>query len=246
MVLNSDEIFDFVCGLMLPISFLINKTLYTKVKNEEHREKGKVIQEIIKTYSLVQCILLPCIAIFQTLLHISIVTLEFIEITTARYLIAALKCVGSYYVEFVSLHSLIIAISRYAFLVFDSKAERFGVKNLRKVLLLSSICVPVLTTILYDATFSINTLSYFCRYLNGCRSSQIPNVNGSVNVNDDHDSSEYDSPLYLIVKENFPKQFIYGIKLFLWVLWFLFYSNIMEGFIYLHTFIAMKRYYNKG
>ena len=245
MVLNSDDIFDFVCGLLLPISFLINKTLYTKVKNEEHLEKGKIIQQIIKTFALVQCVLLPCISIFEAFIHISTVTLEIIEITTTRYLIAALRCGTSYYVDFVGLHSLIIAIARYAFLVFDSQTERFGVQRLRNILIRSSVCVPLLSTILYDATYSIKSLSYMCRYLNDCRSSQIPNVNGSVNVNDDHESNEYESPLYLIVNESFPKQFSYAIKIFLWVLWFPICSNIFEGFIYLHTFIAMKRYYIK-
>jgi len=241
MVINTYSIFDFIVALMVPISFLVNKTLYTKVKNEEHREKGKIVQQIIKTYALVQCVSSPCISIFNAILHLSIVTLESIEITTARYLIAAFRFGISFYISFVSLHSLIIAICRYAFLVFDSHTERFGVQRLRKVLILSCICVPLLTTILYEATYS-NEKVFLFRYLHDCESSQIPSVNGSVKVNENYVSNEYESPIYLMVNENFPKPLIYGINILFWVLSFTIYSNVFEGFIYIHTFIAMKRY----
>jgi len=245
MVLSSDIVFDLVTGLMVPISFIINKTLYTNVKNEKHLEKGKIVQQIIKTFALVQCVSIPCIAIFHALIYVCIVTLECIEITTARYLISAFKCAFVYYIDFVGLHSLIIAISRYAFLVFDSQTERFGVQRLRKVLILSSLCVPLITTFLYDATYSNKNFPYLCRYLNGCQSSHIRTVNGSVNVNEDHGSNEYDSPLYIIVNESFPNQFKYGLEIFMWVLLFPIYSNVFEGFIYIHTWIVMKRYYIK-
>ena len=42
---------------LMPIAIFLNKKLYHNLKNEKRRENGKVIQRILKTYSIVQCTL---------------------------------------------------------------------------------------------------------------------------------------------------------------------------------------------
>ena len=43
--------------IIMPIGIYINRKLYINIKNEKRRENGKVIQQIIKTYSIAQPIL---------------------------------------------------------------------------------------------------------------------------------------------------------------------------------------------
>ena len=47
------------CFSVVTFGIVVNKKLYQNVRNEEHLEKGKIIQRIMKTHSLVQCITWP-------------------------------------------------------------------------------------------------------------------------------------------------------------------------------------------
>ena len=63
---------------IMPIGIIVNRKLYHNIKNEVHRENGKVIQRILKTYSLVQCTL-PVLCHFLIIPHL---TDEIIENTS--------------------------------------------------------------------------------------------------------------------------------------------------------------------
>ena len=46
---------------VMPLGIFIHRKLYNNINNEKHRESGKVIQRILKTYSIIQCTLAPLI-----------------------------------------------------------------------------------------------------------------------------------------------------------------------------------------
>ena len=89
-ILQLSEILLFICGglIVIPLIILVNKRLYTNIKNEERQEKGKVIQFIIKTYALVQCIGWPCLFIAYGLIKL-------IQLFSIDYL--SIKSFGSIY-----------------------------------------------------------------------------------------------------------------------------------------------------
>ena len=60
-----------ICLVVIPLGIGIGIKLYNKVKDEEHNEKGKVIQKIIKTYSIVQCVAWPLILLICVLIMIA-------------------------------------------------------------------------------------------------------------------------------------------------------------------------------
>ena len=76
------------------LGVIVGIRLYNNLNNEKHREQGKVIQRIMKTYAIMQCIAWPCIMIFLGLLlidkfvtHICPLSLQRNAIIAWRYFI---------------------------------------------------------------------------------------------------------------------------------------------------------------
>ena len=94
--------------IVMPLGVAVCKRLYEKIKSEEHKEKGKVVQTLIKNYCL--------------LYH--------------------------FYRVYLSFHSLVVATTRYTFLMYDIQTESYGVKKLRNLFISVSIGVPLIHTII--------------------------------------------------------------------------------------------------
>ena len=155
MMQNLDLI-GYVAGCFLSIlAVLVNYKLYKNIKNEEHQDKGKVIQYIIKVYSLVQCFAWPFLLICCGLLYVFIAVLDVIEPTAANYLISGLRFSYILVRDYLSFHSLIVAISRYTFIVLSDQSERFGILKLRHWFIRSSMAVPLVLAVLYNITHPI-------------------------------------------------------------------------------------------
>ena len=96
--------------LVIPLIIFVNRNLYLNIKNEEHLEKGKVIQYLIKTYALVQCIAWPCIGILCWLIKLigmySLNAPFSTIVSTFRFLCTLLR-------DYLQFHSLVVAIVRY-------------------------------------------------------------------------------------------------------------------------------------
>ena len=116
-----------LCLILIPLGMLINQKLYHNIKNEEHLEKGQIIQRIIKTYSIIQCILWPSCLILSTLLLENSILKELAP-APKFYLTQFSRCLSTFLRHYSAFHSLIIAVSRYVFIVFNGKAEKIGVK----------------------------------------------------------------------------------------------------------------------
>ena len=65
--------------IVLPLGLFVCKNLYDKMKNEEHRDKGKVIQTIIKNHCLIQMIAWPTLCLFSLLIFLNNDTFHFID-----------------------------------------------------------------------------------------------------------------------------------------------------------------------
>ena len=69
-----------ISGILFSIfGIIISKKLYKNVREEVHQERGKVIQRIMKTYSLVQCVGWPLMMITAWLLYVNKVGLKMIQ-----------------------------------------------------------------------------------------------------------------------------------------------------------------------
>jgi len=138
--------------IVIPLIIFVNKKLYWNIKNEEHLEKGKVIQYLIKTYALVQCIAWPCIVILWGLIRLIGIYSQNSPfsgiVSTLRFLSILLR-------DYLQFHSLVVATLRYIFIVYDSEATKFGIQRIRAFFISASFAVPFLATFLYELTYPI-------------------------------------------------------------------------------------------
>ena len=224
----------FVCT----IAVFVNKNLYTNIKNEEHLDKGKTIQHIIKVYALVQCIGWPPIVSCYGLIFFSTVVLGIVETSTAKYLILCFRFSHSLLRDYVSFHSLIVAICRYTFCVLSSWSERVGILRLRYWIVRCSIGVPLLLTLLYDATYPLER--FFSDHFIDNPTVQMSN-NNSINFKDNLNINIHESPVYHLTNEFLPKYLIYGLNGLRVLIFVIIYSNFIEGCLYTHACIVLLR-----
>ena len=230
-----DLIVYFVYGLIvITLGIYVNRKLYVNVKNEEHLEKGKIIQRIMKTHSIVQCCAWPFLFILAFPLKlITNLNLKIVPQPSFGYMIIGLRFFNSLNGCYGGFNSLIMAISRYVLIIYHEAAESYGIRKLRKLLIGSSIGVPVFLAFLGEALTPVEDVwgSLF-----------LPSYTHSGNQSESTKQKLPQSPVYLVADECLPSLLKDGLKLTFKVVLILIHLNILEGLIYLHIYINYNRY----
>ena len=229
----------FVLILILPLTIVVNKKLYINIKNEEHLEKGKVIQYIVKTYSLVQCIAWPVLVFYFAMLRIVNEIVQIHESFMLQFLVSTFRYLYTIIRDYLQFHSLIVAISRYTFTVYESKAEKIGIKRLRAFFIGSSIFVPFLTSILFELSRPMEKLWFQWLCEEKCFSNE--SLKNLTKTYQDHDEFQFQSFVFATFNNNFPTAVIDVITYMDELLFSLIYSNVIEGCIYTHIFVFFAR-----
>ena len=226
------------CSVVIPLGVIIHRKLYYNIKNEEHLEKGKVIQRLVKTYSVVQCIVTPTLLVIITPLFDNVVTRE-MDSTLKHYLIQLVIFTGNCVVIYIGQHSLVVAICRYMFIIFHKQTENIGIRRFSALIISSSAAFPIILAFLqicvvsseeffsyspFSVTFPSNATSY---YLIPCHKRIF---------------HTFDSPFYCWMQENTPAAIVFAIKSTTLGSIVLFSSNVIEAFIYVHIFAFCIRY----
>ena len=223
--------------ILTPLMIVVNKSLYSKIRNEEHQEKGKVIQQIIKMFSIIQCISWPTLISFECILAV-LSENQIIESSLKHYLISGCQFCLYLAVDYVQTHSLVIAVARYTFTVFEQKPENMGIQKLRSVYIISSIVIPITNTVLSELIMGDEPLCLRLFY-------DISSSYSNDSVNNLHGDLEDNFPcslLFSIGQKYFPSSVIDGIRVVGGILFIMLYSNVIEGFIYFHIYRNHKRY----
>ena len=225
---------------VIPTGITICKKLLDNVKNEEHLEKGKILQRITKTYALVQCIAWPLIDALSLMLVVNKRVLTFLSPTMASSCVILVRFMYSLLTSYLASNSLVIATVRYVFVVYDERAARFGIKKLRKTFLFASFCTPLFVAGLNEAMIPIeyNWISNF-----------IPNTNdvlqkdeyGHLILADNSTFNMRSSPLFSLADLNLHSTLNDILRVICKILVFLTFSNIIEGFLYTHIYYYFKR-----
>ena len=229
--------------IVIPIGIMLHKKLYQNIKNEEHQEKGQIIQRIIKTYSVLQCFLWPlCLILSTPFLDTSI--WNKIAPTQKFYLIQISRFLSTFLRHYTGFHSLIVAICRYVFIVFNSKAESVGIARLRKFFISCSIQVPLVLT-LTEALFfpAEDWISHFRIF--DPTSQNVSNTD-FIMTHHTRNVNFHENVLYRSVQKYIPVVPIGITKSIVIVIATVIYSNMAEGFMYGHIFFNAKRYRNLG
>ena len=225
---------------VIPTGITVCKKLYDNVKNEEHLEKGKILQRITKTYAVAQCIVWPVIAALALMLMVNKRLLTFLSPIWANYIIILGRFLYTVFSTYLACNSLIVATIRYVFVVCDESAARFGINKLRKTFLFASFCVPIFIAVLNEAMMPI---------ANNWIIILMPTTNDVLRKEEfgyllHPDNSTYfikSSPLFWFTSNYLNSTFNDIWRVICQILVFLAFSNIIEGFMYMHIYCYYKR-----
>ena len=227
-----------VCVVVLPLGVVVNSKLYRNIKNEEHREEGKVVQYIMKQYALLQCIAWPVIAAFVGLLLFYDGVFEIMQGFLARYLIFSFRFLYVFIRNYISLNSLIVATVRYVFLVFERQVQSFGVRKLRSVFICSIIGLPIFNAFLSEVTQPMEQV-YISQFFNRIPLKDTDNISASLSLH--FSNNTYESPIYVAFNNNAPRALVGSMIILADIMIIVSYSNLLEGLIYTHLYIVYQR-----
>ena len=227
-------IYVLMCCITVPLGILINLKLYRNIKNEEHLEKGKLVQRIMKTFSLLQCFTWPLFTIFLGVFSTCNSVFEISEDPLAASILTAFRFAYNVNRDYVSFNSLIIAISRYILVVYERQAEKFGIQRLRTLLIRLCFGVPIFSNLLYEAVEPKERVWFSLLY------------NDTIDIyakrnNSFQNEDPYESQMYLTFNRYMPTALMDGMKVLNTIVLVILYANIIEGFIYTHVFIIVFR-----
>ena len=209
----------FIIIILLSLGIIAGIRLYKNLKNEKHQEQGKVIQRIMKTYTVLQCVIWPLIMVCAMLLRANTLFIKFLAPSLERHVICMLRFLFSLFRTYIGFNSLIIAICRYCFIVFHQMTSAVGIDKARKLLLCGSFGVPLLATLLHEAT--------------------TPMAHAWTSLSTAEDS--FQSTIYELASRLLPTFVTDGIAILCMSLRAVIFSNIGEGLIYLHIYIYGRR-----
>ena len=241
-------LFLFLYLIAILFGLIIGKRLYQNIKEEERGEKGKVLQRIMKTYIIIQCIAWPLTLSLFVVVSIMARTTQFTGKNLAlevflRALISSKRFLYTLTLLYVGFNSLIVAICRYIFIVLVQHNDTFTIKKIRSWVIAASIFIPMMLAILHEATSPLND-----RWLDTIRMetpanstsviiSKYPVTNATIIV--------HQSPVFTIFDEYVPPAIKFGISIMCTAMKLVIFSNILEGCIYLHIYIHNRRSENK-
>ena len=234
------ELISFIVCIIfiLPLVIYVNKKLYNNIKNEEHLEKGSVIQNIIKHYAQLQFIGWPCFVVSFGLIKLLIAIIPLSQTLTVHILASTLRYAYTFFRDYLQFHSLVIAICRYTFIILESKAEKFGILRLRRFFIGASIAVPLLTSTLSELTRPIE--KFYVRWFYGIGHSQEIS-NNTIKLEESLNDGTLESLAFRIFNSYF-SPFVIDFAQFIGTAIFsIIYSNIIEGILYANIFFFYHR-----
>ena len=224
--------------LILPLTIHVNKKLYDNIKNEEHLEKGRVIQQIIKHYSQLQFVGWPLVLVSFGLIKLLNCISPLTHSLTVQILVSTSRYGYTFFRDYLQFHSLVIAICRYTFIVWESTAEKFGITRLRRLFIGASIVVPLLTSTLYEVTCPIEKFYVSWFYGIGL-SEEFSNTTNK--VGESLLDRKFESFAYEVINTYCSPFVIDCVQIIETALFSFIYSNVIEGILYANIFIFYHR-----
>ena len=197
----------------------------------------------MKTYALVQCICWPSFGCIAFLLYLNKTIMTIIDPALIRVAIIFFRFTYTSFRVYIGLNSLIIALCRYSFVVLEMQVLRIGIKRLRKAFLISSVFMPIFIAILNEASIPIEIV-WLCLFVpRGNQTILMPNKNqlGGILCTKSNVEQVSESPIYSFIHGHLPQYVDNGMEIFAKVFIWLIFLNVLEGFMYIHTFMFMRR-----
>ena len=251
---SSAEIISYIlfCLVIVPLGLAICRKLYIDTKNEEHKEKGKVIQRIMKNYCLVQCGVWPLSTVmFGIIKFTSFSTFVYNHQALMIIIVSCLRSLLRLNLGYVGFNSFAIATCRYVFIMHITHDGYTSIRKVRKFFVVISVVVPITlwalneTLIPYPDAHLLIVGPPIYADSKPIAQSNLTDVEGMVNSTiDTIEQLSFlipQSPLFLVVEKHVSTTIISGFKIASYVIQAITYSNIPEGVLYTHLFIVNNR-----
>ena len=234
-------LYSLIYPFVMAIGIIVNYKLFNNVKKEAHQEKGKVIQTIMKTYTIIQIVGWPFINWYIIIIRIVHSSYNAIDPILYVYAFEVGRLSFVFLRLYVGFNSLIVAVCRYVFIVWDDKISQYGISKARKILICLSFSIPMMISILWCMVVdSGSTVGGIFVYRKIPSSSSLDD-NNSYEVTTGSEYRINQPPIYNFVQNQIPSSLLYGMRLVCYGLSLLITANVLEGFLYLHTFLHARR-----
>ena len=202
-----------------------------------------MLQRIMKTYAMAQLVSWPLVMISGWFLHVNKTLFRFVEPFVVRYLIITLRFFYSTFRGYIGFNSLIIAICRYTFVLYDRQVYNIGFKRVAYLYLISSAVIPIFFSFLSEATHPLEDF-WICMFMPQDNRTQEEQSNETRGILCDQNTIQdvTESPIYNLFKDHLPSSFTYGMWICVKIFLVINNSNIIEGIMYAHIFLDMNRY----
>ena len=230
-----------LCLIVTTIGIVINFKVDHNITIEEFKEKGKVIQRILKNYCKVQCVAWPVVlSLFGAVAVVIRSPLILNHPSSTITFLHSAEFIIKLTLIYVGFNSFIIAFCRYIFIIIVTHNELESIKSIRRIIVFFSITAPIMLAILDEAfvplaEYRINLLPPQVemakkQLFNNSSGYEIRNATLIVGQ----------SLIYNVVHDYIPQTLLYPINRFLLMVTLMALSNIIEAGLYIHIF-----YYNK-
>ena len=234
-------IYIVLCLIIISLGTLINFKVYRNINDEEFKEKGKIVQRILKSYCMVQCFAWPFILVLFgvvcTVIRSSFIiyypTMAMVSMDIAEFIIA-------FVFLYVGFNSFIIGLCRYVFVIIITHNDTSTVKMIRKLIFAASISVPTILTIC-NLTFlplSEKKINLMPDQIEIMESVMLNNTGYEIQ---NETLIIPRATIYTFARDVVPQFLRYPIQCVLEFITFLACSNIIEGGFYIHIFWYKKR-----
>ena len=218
----------------------IGRKLYKNFRNEDHQDRGKVIQRIMKTYAMVQCILWPVLAIIAWTFYVNKMLFNKIDHALIRHSVSLFRFLFTLFRCYIGFNSLIIALCRYSFIVYENQVFKIGLKRIKCIYISSSVGIPILIAVLNELV-TPTEMAWMCLF--------VPQNNQTYHSENDMGQfctkntveSVTQSLIYELFNQHLSLSVIHGMQICNGILICVALSNILEGVMYLHIFIHARR-----
>ena len=238
--------------VIIPLGLVIGWKLYSNIKNEEHKEKGKVIQRIMKNYCLVQCGVWPLSTVmFGIIKFTSFSTFVYNHQALMILIVSCLRSLLRLNLGYVGFNSFVIATCRYVFIMHTTHDEYTSIRKIRKFFVVTSVIVPITLWVLNEALIPYPEANLLIvgspnhAYSKLIAQSNLTDVEGMVNSTiDTIEQLSFlipQSTLFLVVEKYVSTSIISGFRIASYLIQSFIYSNIPEGVLYTHLFIVNSR-----
>ena len=223
-----------ISAVVCTTGILINrKFLKVAEEDEKHNSSGSIVNPVMILNTRMLMINIPLLSFLFWLVHQELDVPEWLQ-----YLSCYDQYISAIWRLFFGFNSLVIAVMRYTFIVHHDKVLIFGKETAKKMFFHASYSIPIVIGI-FNAFFvptppnARNPIQSVCLYYY----QEVLNITCS----DPVDYQDNCSPVLSMTHSYVPLEVIRILGIVVKILVSLIFSNFLEGFIYVKTFLAMKR-----